>query len=98
MAYNPADFLIGVLAKSNEVDGMRNASKLCDAYDAINRNNHRSDFENFDGIEDSKYDVQKPFWIFTLYWLIYRNLLIVLRDPSIQRIRILQKVVSYRIT
>jgi len=31
-----------------------------------------------------------------LYWLIHRGFLQVLRDPSVQLIRILQKVVSNR--
>lgn len=44
--------------------------------------------------EDRQYEIQKPFWILTVWWLIYRNLLIVARDPTIQKCRIIQKIVS----
>lgn len=39
-------------------------------------------------------DFQKPCWLFTIYWLIYRNFLKVIRDPSVQSLRIVQKLVS----
>lgn len=37
---------------------------------------------------------QKPYWYFTMYWLCYRNFLTVIRDPSVQTLRIIQKIVS----
>lgn len=94
-AYNPADFLIGVLAKTND-DRTSHAvaTKLCDAYDAQCKNQLSGNVPDFDEIDESKFEIQKPFWLFTIYWLCMRNLLIVLRDPSIQKIRIVQKIVS----
>lgn len=95
-AYNPADFLIGVLANTDTERGTQNAAdKLCDAFIAVNQNRNQMVYisTNSDWIEDRKYEIQKPLWIITIYWLIYRNLLIVVRDPSIQKLRIVQKIV-----
>lgn len=97
--YNPADFLIGVLAKTDKakktgasIESV--AHKLCDAFDA-SRSNQLVEIENSFTIEEEvTLDVRKPFWIFTLFWLIHRNLLVVARDPTIQKIRIIQKIVS----
>lgn len=44
--------------------------------------------------EDKLHKIQKPHWIFTILWLIYRNLLIVVRDPTVQKLRIVQKIVN----
>ena len=35
-----------------------------------------------------------PSWLYKLQWLTYRSFLQVLRDPSVQLIRILQKIVG----
>lgn len=109
-AYNPADFLIGVLSKTDPGEEPNNvAHQLCDAFETSRRQSGDDDademiqspptngFATNGGEELKRYEtVQKPLWIFTVYWLIYRNLLIVARDPSIQKIRILQKIVSVK--
>lgn len=74
------------------------AHQLCDAFEASRRaDDSTGSIPNGFVVEDDerKYEIQKPLWILTVYWLIYRNLLIVVRDPSIQKIRILQKIVSF---
>lgn len=38
-------------------------------------------------------DFRKPLWILTILWLIHRNFLIVVRDPTVQTLRIIQKIV-----
>lgn len=43
---------------------------------------------------NDKVSIEKPLWIVTVYWLIRRNLMVVTRDPTIQKLRILQKMVS----
>lgn len=94
--YNAADWLIGVLSKSEEgKDGNSVAQQLCDAFDS-SRQKELTQISNSFIIENEnkQYEMQKPLWIVTVYWLIYRNLLIVARDPSIQKIRILQKIVN----
>ena len=96
VAYNPADFLIGVLSKTDPGQELNNvAHQLCDAFEASRKDQVNERTNGFVIDEDvKKYEIQKPLWIFTVYWLIYRNLLIVARDPSIQKLRILQKIVS----
>lgn len=87
--------MIGVLSKTKPEKEINVAHQLCNAFDASRKDemmqttNHlQNENEN-----DKKYEIQKPLWIFTIYWLIYRNLLIVMRDPSIQKLRIVQKIV-----
>lgn len=98
--YNPADFLIGVLAKTDEANKTESniesvAHKLCDAFNA-SRSIQLVEIENnFTIDEEVMLDVKKPFWMFTIFWLIHRNLLVVARDPTIQKIRIIQKLVSF---
>lgn len=100
--------MIGVLSKTDPGKEPNNvAHQICDAFEVSRFQSGDDDTDklvqspstNGFGIgEDDdlkRYEsVQKPLWIFTVYWLIYRNLLIVARDPSIQQIRILQKIVS----
>lgn len=94
-AYNPADFLISVLSKTELGEELNNvAHRLCDAFNASRTEQLARTANNFVIEEDKKVEIQKPLWIFTIYWLINRNLLIVARDPSIQKIRIVQKIVS----
>lgn len=95
-AYNPADFLIGVLSKSEPGQRPYNvAHQLSDAFDVSHKEEITLSPNDNHMIEDYKsYEIQKPLWIFTVLWLTYRNILIVARDPSVQKIRILQKIVS----
>ncbi|XP_031636507.1 protein scarlet [Contarinia nasturtii] len=91
--YNPADFMISILSKTEPGKELNNvAHQLCDAFEAT-RQDHTCEISNDFAIEEErKYDVQKPLWIITVYWLIYRNLLIVARDPHIQKIRIVKAI------
>ncbi|XP_055300850.1 protein scarlet [Sitodiplosis mosellana] len=93
-AFNPADFLIGVLSKTEPGQEPNNiAHQLCDAFEASRKDQVNERPNGFVIDEDNKqYEIQKPLWIFTVYWLIYRNFLIVARDPSIQKLRIVQKI------
>lgn len=97
ITYNPADFIIGILSRTTlEKDGESAANQLCDAFEAIQHDEpvEISSKTNAGTTDDAKYERKKPFWICTVFWLIQRNWLIVLRDPSIQNLRILQKIVS----
>lgn len=93
--FNPADFLIGVLSKSEpEKKPDSVAHRLCDAFEASYENQPTFDLNEFIMEEDKLHEIQKPHWIFTIMWLIYRNLLIVVRDPTVQKLRIVQKIVN----
>lgn len=101
--YNPADFLIGTLSKSTastskssgERDGNSIAQQLCNAFEVCRQDKEMKAIDTFVIIEDDiKYDVRKPLWIYTVFLLIHRNLLIVTRDPTIQKLQIVQKIVS----
>lgn len=89
--------MIGVLSKTERGHESNNvAHQLCDAFEATRKDQATEQLNGFIIEEDNKqYEVKKPLWIFTVYWLIYRNLLIVARDPSIQKLRILQKIVRF---
>lgn len=69
------------------------AHQLSDAFDASRKDELVQLSNNLVVENDRQYEIQKPIWIFSIYWLIYRNLLIVARDPSIQKLRIVQKIV-----
>ncbi|KAM0733915.1 Protein scarlet [Formica fusca] len=102
--YNPADFLVATLAiASGDADGSgRIAQKICDAYltsgvcneidvtlqreiDTIRLRRTKRDICESRSFKESRCWLQ-------LYWLIHRGFLQVLRDPSVQFIRILQKI------
>ncbi|XP_071633404.1 protein scarlet-like isoform X2 [Temnothorax longispinosus] len=104
--YNPADFLVATLAIApSDADGSgRVAQKICDAFLTSEVGNEidvilqqeldtaylQSPIEK--NIRESRAFVESRSWL-RLYWLIHRGFLQVLRDPSVQLIRILQKVV-----
>jgi ATP-binding cassette, subfamily G (WHITE), eye pigment precursor transporter len=54
---------------------------------------HMSEVACFQIKEEEK-RFKKPFWITTTFWLTYRALLQVFRDPTVQVLRVVQKVVS----
>ncbi|XP_024867190.1 protein scarlet isoform X1 [Temnothorax curvispinosus] len=103
--YNPADFLVATLAIApSDADGSgRVAQKICDAFLTSEVGNEidvilqqeldtahlQSPIEK--NIRESRAFVESRSWL-RLYWLIHRGFLQVLRDPSVQLIRILQKV------
>lgn len=103
--YNPADFLVGTLAiASGDADGSgRMAQKICDAFltsEACNEidvtleqelDSARLQCHIEENICESRTFVEPHCWL-RLYWLIHRGFLQVLRDPSVQFIRLLQKI------
>lgn len=95
--YNPADFLIGTLSKtepSRDRDGTSIAQQLSNAFEECRQDKQMKAIDTFVIIDDDmENDVRKPLWIYTVFLLIYRNLLIVARDPTIQKLQILQKIV-----
>lgn len=101
--FNPADFVIGVLASApgSEKASQRAALRLCDLF-AVSEASQRVEMLvnlEMSMAESGEFQPKdelflKPFWLLTVYWLIYRNFLNVLRDPSVQTLRILQKIVS----
>lgn len=69
----------------------------CMNVDGIKKKRYRLRETNRSGIGNSQhliYFSEEPCCWLRLYWLIHRGSLQVLRDPSVQLIRILQKVVS----
>ncbi|XP_011877516.1 PREDICTED: protein scarlet isoform X1 [Vollenhovia emeryi] len=103
--YNPADFLVATLAIApSDADGSgRVAQKICDAFltsEACNEidiilqqelDAARVQCPARGNTRGSHAFVEPRCWL-RLYWLIHRGFLQVLRDPSVQFIRILQKV------
>ncbi|XP_078047226.1 protein scarlet-like isoform X2 [Augochlora pura] len=105
--YNPADFLIATVAAGSKIDngGKEAARRLCDLFlsshlsseiDCTLGKDIQSEEPSGSMIRmflDSKFVCRRQKRYFSrLYWLIYRDFLQVLRDPSLQLIRILQKV------
>ncbi|XP_076166930.1 protein scarlet-like isoform X2 [Ptiloglossa arizonensis] len=105
--YNPADFLITIVATGSPAENGEGdvARKVCDMFltsEAADEINYilmkEIQLENSSDATsklflDSKSVIHKgPRYCSRLYWLVYRDVLQVLRDPSVQIIRILQKV------
>ncbi|KYQ59055.1 Protein scarlet, partial [Trachymyrmex zeteki] len=90
--YNPADFLIATLAIApSDADGSgKIAQKICDAFLTSEASNE-IDVITGENSRETRAFVEPRCWL-RLYWLIHRGFLQVLRDPSVQLIRILQKV------
>lgn len=72
------------------------AQKLCDAFEET-RTDRNVTITNFTMEEEDSVVIKKPFWLFTIFWLIHRNFLVVRRDPTIQKLRIVQKMVSVKL-
>lgn len=104
--YNPADFLIGALAiaPGSENASQRSVNRVCDQYAVseyagriellINFEMHLMECGEFHDIDYINYQFRGPLWPMTLFWLCYRSLLTIARDPTIQTLRIIQKIVS----
>ncbi|KAI5634673.1 ABC-2 type transporter domain-containing protein [Phthorimaea operculella] len=104
ITYNPTDYFIKVLAMTpgSESASRQAIKSICDRFavsDAakeldmeIHLEFHLMDHED----RDSKIDCEDTFkspWCFTkIIWLVYRYLIVVVRDPRVQLIRILQKL------
>lgn len=103
-SYNPADFLIGVLASAPgfEKASQRIAHRLCDLFAVCDASQERDLLVNLEmHMSDSAAEIldykgncefKGPYWFQTTYWLINRSLLTVIRDPTIQVLRTVQKV------
>lgn len=103
--YNPADFMIGVLATAPgfERASHRAANRLCDLYAVsegaqqrdllINLEMHIAEVGDLQ-MQHETVKFNKPRWPVTVFWLTYRTLLTVVRDPTVQLLKILQKIVS----
>lgn len=102
--YNPAEYLISVLSTdtgSSERSSHKTASRLCDLF-AVSEASQQVDLLvnlEIHMYETGTYHVQDeirgykpPLWVTTFYWLTWRSLLTVIRDPTIQYLRILQKI------
>lgn len=84
-----------MLASTKDDKDNRSVSNgLCDAYETSNSKQFFEVFDHVDFIEDNQSEVLKPYWIFTVFYMIHRNLLIIMRDPTIQKLRIIQKIVG----
>ncbi|PBC32436.1 Protein white [Apis cerana cerana] len=97
--YNPADFLIAIVATgSKNKNGEQIAHKICDIFlnskasNEIDRILEKQNSISSLTIKTSSYRKKKRRHCSRLFWLIYRHFLQVLRDPSVQIIRIFQKV------
>ena len=102
--YNPAEYLISVLssdAGSSEKLSFKTASRICDLFAVseasqqvellVNLEIHMYETGTYQ-VQDELKGFKPPLWITTFYWLTWRSLLSVIRDPSIQYLRILQKI------
>lgn len=101
--YNPADYLIGVLSTENghERQSQRAAQRLCDMFAVSEASQQRDLLVNLEMhmYETGNYFVTEelagfktPHWHSTFYWLIHRSFLSVVRDPTVQYLRIIQKI------
>ncbi|EZA53359.1 Protein scarlet [Ooceraea biroi] len=86
--YNPADFLVATIAIApNDASGSgRVAQRICDAFLTSEACNE------IDIMLQQELKRKEPSCWLRLYWLLHRGVLQVLRDPSVQMIRILQKM------
>lgn len=104
ITYNPADYLIGVLSTEygqSERSAHRTSSRICDLF-AVSEAAHQRDLlvnlevhmheSGIYKIEDELSNYKPPRAITTIYWLVWRFLISVFRDPTIQNLRILQKI------
>lgn len=87
----------------------RSAHRLCDLFAVsqvsqqrdmlVNLEIHMSESCEFEkhttvGDDDAVDRFRKPMWPVTVYWLIYRLMLTVVRDPTVQTMRAGQKIVN----
>ncbi|XP_011300536.1 protein scarlet isoform X2 [Fopius arisanus] len=102
--YNPADFLVATLAIAprDEESCRRAAQRVCDAFltsDSCKEMDVTLQLEvhiskAYHWKSDIFDDFKHPRWWTRLFWLTHRGFFQVLRDPSIEFIRILQKLVT----
>jgi ABC-type multidrug transport system ATPase subunit len=102
--YNPADYLIGVLSTEygqSERAAQRTSARICDMFAVSEAAQHRDLLVNLEmhmyesgvyRIEDELSTFKPPLFLTTLYWLVWRFFVTVVRDPTVQNMRILQKI------
>lgn len=102
--YNPAEYLISVLSMetgSYERTSQRTAGRICDLFAVSEASQQRDLLVNLEmhmhesgtyHVQDELQGFNPPSWVTTFYWITWRSLLTVVRDPSVQYLRILQKV------
>lgn len=101
-SYNPADFLIGVLATDPGYERacQRSAQHLCDLFAVssaakerdmlVNLEIHIAETSDFPFKSD--FDFRPAFWFKKFYFIWYRAILAVFRDPTVQWLRFVQKM------
>ncbi|XP_045533767.1 protein scarlet [Papilio machaon] len=104
LTYNPTDFFIKVLALTPGSEGAsRHAIKsVCDRFavsDAakeldmeIHLEFHLMDHEDEQSRRAKEDSFRPPLFFTKMIWLVYRYMLVILRDPRVQLLRILQKL------
>ncbi|CAK1582282.1 unnamed protein product [Parnassius mnemosyne] len=104
ITYNPTDYFIKVLALTPGSEGAsRQAIKsVCDRFavsDAakeldmeIHLEFHLMDHENEESRRIKQDSFKAPFFFTKIMWLVYRFMLVILRDPRVQTLRIVQKL------
>ncbi|CAG5011888.1 unnamed protein product [Parnassius apollo] len=104
ITYNPTDYFIKVLALTPGSEGAsRQAIKsICDRFavsDAakeldmeIHLEFHLMDHENEESRRIKPDNFKAPFFLTKIMWLVYRYMLVILRDPRVQLLRIVQKL------
>jgi hypothetical protein len=102
--YNPADYLIGVLSTEygqSERSAQRTSARICDLF-AVSEAAHQRDLlvnleihmheSGVYQVEDELSNFKPPLSLTTIYWLVWRFFITTIRDPTIQNLRILQKI------
>ncbi|XP_026668551.1 ABC transporter G family member 3-like [Ceratina calcarata] len=103
--YNPADFLIATVAKKNENESGQVVQKMCNAFlisEASVEIDRIINEQTYSSLASKSLGDAQFFapccWkkgarcCSRLYWLLYRNFLQVLRDPTVQVLQILQQM------
>lgn len=102
--YNPAEYLIRVLSTETgtcERSSQKVASRMCDLFAVseasqqvdllVNLELHMYETGTYK-VQDELKGFRPPLWITGFYWLTWRSFLTVIRDPTIQLLRMLQKI------
>lgn len=102
--YNPADYLIGILSTEygqSERSAQKTSARICDLF-AVSEAAHQRDLlvnlemhmheSGVYRIEDELSNFKPPLALTTIYWLVWRFFITTIRDPTIQNLRILQKI------
>ncbi|XP_028178626.1 protein scarlet isoform X1 [Ostrinia furnacalis] len=104
LTYNPTDYFMKVLAMTpgSEAASRQAVKSICDRFavsDAakeldmeIHLEFHLMDNEDEESKRVKQDNFKAPFFFTKIVWLVYRYMLIIIRDPRVQLIRILQKL------